>query len=64
MTLYYVGENEYTSLKSAKAEMRRTGLSGSKVKVWANGEWEPCGEIKLKGSNRCRIVGARKSNQY
>ena len=64
MTIYHVGEKEFLSLTEAKAEMRRTGLPGSKVKVWANGDWEPCGEIKLKGSNRCRIVGARNSNQY
>lgn len=44
--------------------MRETGLGGTKVKVYADGEWIPCGEIKLNGSNRCRIVGARNSNQY
>lgn len=64
MTVYYVGNEEYFSLTKAKAEMRRTGLPGSKVKVWANGEWENCGEIKLRGSNRCHIVGARNSNTY
>lgn len=64
MTVYYVGEKEFMSLKSAKAEMRETGLGGTKVKVYADGEWIPCGEIKLNGSNRCRIVGARNSNQY
>lgn len=64
MTIYYVGEYQTTSLAAAKAEMRKTGLTGEKVKVWANGDWEPCGEIKLKGSNRCHIVGARESNQY
>ena len=64
MTIYYVGENQYPSLTEAKAEMKRTGLTGSKVKVWANGDWEPCGEIKLRGSNRCHIVGAHNSNTY
>ena len=64
MTIYYVGDNEHFSLKSAKKEMKRTGLCGRKVKVYANGEWIPCGEIKLNGSNRCRIVGARNSNNY
>ena len=62
MTLYYVGGKEMTSLREAKAEMKRTGKKGEKVKVWANGDWEPCGEIKLKGSNRCHIVGARNSH--
>lgn len=64
MTLYYVGEETFTRLTAAKAEMRRTGKPGTKVKVYANGEWIPCGEIKLNGQNRCRIVGARNSNTY
>ena len=64
MTIYYVGEKEFTSLSAAKAEMKKTGEAGSKVKVWANGEWEPCGEITLRGSNKIRIVGARNSNSY
>ena len=51
-------------LRAAKAEMKRTGNPGQKVKVYANGEWIPCGEIKLRGSNRCHIVGARNSNTY
>lgn len=64
MTIYYVGEQEFFKLKEAKQEMKRTGLAGSKVKVYSNGDWIPCGEIKLNGSNRCRVVGARNSNQY
>ena len=64
MTIYYVGEQEFFKLKDAKQEMKRTGLVGSKVKVYSNGDWIPCGEIKLNGSNRCRVVGARNSNQY
>ena len=64
MTLYYVDEKEFTSLSAAKAEMRRTGKPGEKVKVYADGEWVPCGEIHLHGSNRCHIVGARNSCQY
>ena len=57
MTIYYVGNKDFTSLAEAKKEMRRTGNKGEKVKVWANGDWEPCGKILLKGSNRCHIVG-------
>ena len=64
MTLYYVGDKDFTSLKAAKAEMKRTGKKGEKVKVYANGDWVPCGEITLKGSNRCRLVGARNCNSY
>ena len=65
MTLYFVGEKEFTSLSAAKAEMKRAGKPGEKVKVWANGDWEPCGEITLKGFNRCHIVGGgRDGNNY
>ena len=64
MTIYYVGEKEFHSLTAAKEEMKRTGEPGTKVKVWANGDWESCGEIKLKGSNRCHLEGARPSRQY
>lgn len=64
MTMYYVGGEEFTSLTAAKKEMKRTGLPGEKVKVWANGDWENCGEIKLKGNNKIRIRGARTSNSY
>ena len=64
MTIYYVGNEEFFNLRAAEAEMKRTGNPGQKVKVYANGEWIPCGEIKLNGSNRCHIVGARSSNTY
>jgi len=64
MTIYYVGEKEFFKVGEAKKEMRKTGQTGEKVKVYANGDWVPCGEIKLNGSNRCHIVGAHNSNQY
>ena len=64
MTLYYVGEEEFTSLSAAKKRMRETGKEGEKVKVYADGEWVPCGPIALTGSNRCHIVGTRNSNSY
>ena len=64
MTMYYVGGEEFTSLTAAKKEMKRTGLHGEKVKIWANGDWESGGEIKLKGNNRIRIRGARNSDSY
>ena len=65
MTIYYVGDKDFTSLAEAKKEMRLTGKKGEKVKVWANGDWEQCGEILLKGSSRCHIVGeGRDGNAY
>lgn len=65
MTRYYVGsEYETSSLTDAKAEMKRTGKPGMKVKIYANGDWVNCGEIKLNGSNRCRVEGNRTCHSY
>ena len=33
MTIYYVGDKDFTSLAEAKKEMRRTSKKGEKVKV-------------------------------
>lgn len=30
-------------------------VTGSKTKVYANGDWEPCGPIVLKGSNAVQM---------
>lgn len=38
MTIYSVGDKELTSPTEAKKEVGRTGKSGSKTKVWANGD--------------------------
>lgn len=34
-------------------------VSGSKTKVWSNGDWENCGEITLTGSNKTFFANAR-----
>lgn len=64
MTLYYVGDEEFLRLREAKKAMKRTGLPGFKIKVWSNGDWDPCGEINLSGQNKCHVVGDRNTKQY
>ena len=50
---------EFTSLTSAKKAMREHDAKGFITKVWANGDWEPMGEIKLKGSNKTMCATCR-----
>ena len=51
---------QFYSLTEAKKWMReRPGSRGTITKVWANGEWEPCGEITLVGSNATRMSNQR-----
>ncbi|WP_296864922.1 hypothetical protein [uncultured Methanobrevibacter sp.] len=33
----------------------RPGSSGHITKVYSNGDWEPCGEIVLKGRNSVQM---------
>ena len=65
MTIYYVtlaGQTDaidFTSLRAAKDYMRKhPGSEGVKVHVSRDGSWEPCGEIKLRGSNAYRFHNA------
>lgn len=64
MTIYSVGEEEFYRVSDAKKYMKQTGLKGYKTKVYTNGDWEFCGEISLKSSNRNHIVGTRNCNSY
>ena len=51
--------DEFTSLTEAKKAMREHDARGFITKVWANGDWEPMGEIKLKGSNKTMCANCR-----
>lgn len=57
MTIYSVYNEEtgysetFYKLTDAKKAMKAHNAKGSKTKVYANGDWEPAGEIVLKGSN-------------
>ena len=52
-------QEEFTSLTSAKKAMREHDAKGFITKVWTNGDWEPMGEIKLKGSNKTMCANCR-----
>ena len=67
MTIYSVtwtegSERKYEdcyTLTAAKKLMRQhEGATGTKTKVYSNGEWVPCGEITLKGSNATHIANS------
>jgi len=51
------GYNErFFSLPEAKKAMREHSASGYITKIYSNGDWVPCGEIKLRGSNKVFIA--------
>ena len=56
----------FYSLASAKKRMKQLikeghEVSGSKTKIYANGDWEPCGEITLTGSNKSFMANTRQT---
>ena len=48
------------SLPAAKKAMKEHNAKGFITVVRSNGDWEPMGEIKLKGSNASMLAGATK----
>lgn len=53
---------EVYSISIAKKIMKEhPGATGSKIKVYANGNWVNCGEITLKGSNKSFIANSPKN---
>ncbi len=67
MTTYNVfwKENEepksqtcYTLTAAKKLMREHPGATGTKTKIWSNGDWENCGEIKLKGCNKTFIANS------
>ena len=65
MKIYYVDNNEtgyhedFYNLRDAKKAMREHNATGEIVKVWSNGDWEPCGPIKLTGTNKTMMANTR-----
>lgn len=51
---------DFYNLSEAKKAMVEHNAKGFITKVWSNGDWEPAGEIKLKGSNKTLFQGATK----
>lgn len=53
---------EVYSIAEAKQIMKQhPGSTGSKIKVYSNGDWVNCGKIELKGSNKTFIVNSPKN---
>ena len=58
MKIYDVINNEtgyhetFYDLPSAKKAMKENDAKGFITKCWRNGDWEPMGEIVLKGTNK------------
>ena len=57
---------DFYSLPAAKKAMKEHNAKGFITVVRSNGDWEPMGEIKLKGSNASMLAGATKqtTNNY
>lgn len=73
MTICYIywkdqeGEHheECYSLREAKKLMKQhPGSTGSKVKVYSNGDWINCGKIEFKGSNKSFIANSPKNMKH
>ena len=70
MTQYSVYDNTtnegetFFTLTPAKRWMRERmkqghDVSGSKTKIYSNGDWIPCGAITLTGTNKTFIANSR-----
>lgn len=51
---------DFYSLTAAKKAMKEHNANGFITAVRSNGDWEPMGEIKLKGCNASTLAGATK----
>ena len=58
-------KDEVYSISEAKKIMKaHPGATGNKVKVYSNGDWVNCGEIKLKGSNKSFIANSPRNMKH
>ncbi len=58
------GYNEtFFSLSAAKKAMKENNARGYITKTYANGDWENCGEITLKGSNRTFLANTKQTTK-
>lgn len=69
MTLYDVINNEsgyqerFYKLRDAKKAMKEHNARGYITKVYSNGDWVDCGEIKLSGSNKTFVANTRATKE-
>lgn len=59
----------FYSLSAAKKWMRERlkqghEVSGSKTRIYSNGDWVPCGEIKLSGNNKDFVANSMTTPNY
>lgn len=54
---------EFFSLSAAKKAMKANNAKGYITKVYSNGDWIPCGEITLGGSNKTFIANSRQTTK-
>jgi len=59
------GETEtFYRLASAKSAIKAdNGAKGFIYKIYFNGDFEPCGEIKMKGNNATLMAGATRQTK-
>ena len=50
---------EFYSLPAAKAAMRENNAKGFITKIYSNGDWVSCGEIKLSGNNKSFVANTK-----
>lgn len=58
----------FFTLTAAKKWMRERiklghEVTGSITKIWSNGDWEPCGEIKLTATNKTLIANTKQKKE-
>lgn len=69
MKIYNVYNNEtgyserFFNLPEAKKAMKENNAKGSITKVWRNGDWEPMGEIVLKGNNKTFCANTKQTTK-
>jgi hypothetical protein len=51
----------FYSLSEAKKAMKANNAAGFITKVTARGDWMPCGEIKLNGSNKTFVANSKQT---
>lgn len=50
---------DFYSLSEAKKAMKEHNAKGYIYKIYSNGDFENCGEIKIKGSNKTFVANTR-----
>ena len=56
-------QERFYKLNDAKKAMKEHNARGYITKIWSNGDWEDCGEIKLKGSNKTFVANTNQKKE-